>query len=93
MSRCIPGRHEQFNKDNVFCYRTDFSDDEKWNRLLALANSGECPCLDDLCIIEEAANENKSAQDLLNVSTDTYVLADNQSMADDKFLLAHNDHD
>lgn len=77
---------------NVFCYRTDFSDDVKWNRLLALTDTGEFPCTPSLCLFQDHEFENKSAEELKDRSTQTYVIADKQSMKDDTFLLAHDNY-
>ncbi|CAO3690679.1 unnamed protein product [Umbelopsis ramanniana] len=93
-------KKEDFENYLVLCYRTDYSDDAKWKRLLELADDlnvgckGVCkPCkgTDFMHVVEGRQYENITVEDLQPIATDTFVIADKQSMEDETFLLAHND--
>jgi hypothetical protein len=90
MCNCIGGEH-QYDALNSHCYRTDFSNDAIWKELIALTNAGEFSCEPFLCIIEDRNNENKTAEVLKEFATQTYIIADAQSMKDYTFLLAYVD--
>jgi hypothetical protein len=77
--------NEEVDSLDVFCIRTDYSDDAKWKRLLELA--GE----DTLRVVEGRQYENMTVEDLQPIATETFVIADKQSMEDETFLLAYND--
>ncbi|CAO3690676.1 unnamed protein product [Umbelopsis ramanniana] len=77
--------NEEVESDDVFCIRTDYSDDAKWERLLELAGK------DTLRVVEGRQYENMTVEDLQPIATETFVIADKQSMEDETFLLAHND--
>ncbi|GAB5589090.1 hypothetical protein Unana1_03990 [Umbelopsis nana] len=54
-------------------------------------SEGEFSCEPFLCIIEDRNNENKTAEVLKEFATQTYIIADAQSMKDYTFLLAYVD--
>ncbi|KAH8553334.1 hypothetical protein BGW37DRAFT_257850 [Umbelopsis sp. PMI_123] len=87
-------KKEDYHEIMVPCFRTDFSDDAKWKYLLELADdpSEEFKATDFLVIVEGRQYENKTAQELLSISPDTYVIADMQSMEDETFHLVHHDY-
>ncbi|KAI9290234.1 hypothetical protein BC943DRAFT_313561 [Umbelopsis sp. AD052] len=104
---------EEIHSVEVACFRTDYSDDAKWERLLELAQtvksdfhvcrkatgSGPYQSGNDehemsfMCVIEGPQFENLTAQDLEPMAPGTFVVADQQSMLDDTFLLAHQEYE
>ncbi|KAI9290236.1 hypothetical protein BC943DRAFT_356051 [Umbelopsis sp. AD052] len=103
---------EDIHEVEVACYRTDYSDDAKWERLLELAqtvrseyhicykgSAGGSSQTDEalhhnamMCVMEGPQFENLTAQDLETMAPGTFVVADQQSMQDRTFLLAHKDY-
>ncbi|KAI8582749.1 hypothetical protein K450DRAFT_226733 [Umbelopsis ramanniana AG] len=100
-------KKEDFQEyDGALCYRTDYSDDSKWRRLLALTKNPNirvngcghegrslkpCKGTDDMLVIEGHEYKNMTAQDLQHIATEVYLMADKQSMEDGTFVLAYND--
>ena len=99
-------KKEDFLGNVALCYRTDYSDDAKWKRLLDLAddpNVGDKGCKREACshallrrsdcfhVIEGRQYENMTAQDLQCIATDVFLIADKQCMEHGTFVLAYND--
>jgi hypothetical protein len=100
-------KKEDFQEYNrALCYRTDYSDDAKWRRLLELVdyrNVGDKGCRNEGCsrkpfkgtdymlVIEGHQYKNMTAEDLQHIATEVYLIADKQSMEDGTFVLAYND--
>jgi hypothetical protein len=98
-------KKEDFLGDVALCYRTDYSDDAKWKRLLDLTddpnvgNKGRkheafshgLLRSDCIHVIEGRQYENMTAQDLQSIATDVFLIADKQCMEHGTFVLAYND--
>lgn len=77
---------------DVICFRTDFSDDNKWKNIKEkIKNDGEYECF--LKYIEEKKFENTEKEKIIeflnsiNYEYDFFIICDSQSMNDETLLI------
>ncbi|KAK9762357.1 hypothetical protein K7432_011976 [Basidiobolus ranarum] len=78
--------------DDIICFRTDYTDDEKWNFLKKKTDEGEYAC--NLVFREGDKYKNKGTDELfkcykpLDEEPYFFVIGDSKTMSDNIFVIA-----